>query len=77
MDGLLSTLYGYALMLHADALAGDEVGRLSVAATGGYGRGVLAPFSDIDLLFLTADRAHARRRCGRSSSCCISCGTSA
>ncbi len=53
MDGLLSTLYRYALMLHADASAGDEVGRLSVAATGGYGRGVLAPFSDIDLLFLT------------------------
>ncbi len=51
IDGVIAELYR-----HAAANAGyGKPEKLSVAATGGYGRGVLAPFSDIDLLFLTEE----------------------
>src|SRR3954470_6658750 len=49
-DGLITALYEHAT---SDTGLGEPE-HLSVAGTGGYWRGVLAPVSDIDLLFLTA-----------------------
>ena len=50
-DGLIRALHDFARS------STQALGPLCVVATGGYGRGMLAPFSDIDLLFITPEQA--------------------
>ena len=55
-DGLIVALHEYTVSRLADeADPAEPPQAISIGATGGYGRGLLAPFSDIDLLFLTEE----------------------
>ncbi len=65
MDEIIGALY-------ACVSGGDE--SMAVVAVGGYGRGTLAPGSDIDLLFLLPG-GKARRARRPPKPCSICCGT--
>ena len=51
-DDLLNALWRFTTETLYPAANPSEAERLSLIAVGGYGRGVLAPHSDLDLLFL-------------------------
>jgi len=51
-DTLLQVLYDFATKHFYYAQNPTQAERIAIVATGGYGRAQLAPFSDVDLLFL-------------------------
>jgi hypothetical protein len=59
-DDLMRALWHVAAETLYPAANPTQAERLALIAVGGYGRGVLAPFSDLDLLFLRPWKTTAR-----------------
>ena len=54
-DDILAALWSHATEVAHPNPNPTPSERLALCAVGGYGRGEMAPFSDVDILFLTAD----------------------
>ena len=74
MDQLIRVIFDFADQRIYPAANPSAAERLGVVATGGYGRGELAPLSDIDLCSC-APTSRRRAASRSSSSCSICCGT--
>ena len=55
-DEILTALYDYAVHHVVRAPNPTTAERMAICAVGGYGRAEMAPFSDLDLLFVLADK---------------------